>query len=130
MTTTNLELTDALVECLDNTAAALHTCLAHFGGHMPEGDRRARGIMVSNAKQLVKQARDHGRLKYNTMFDVAFTVEHDYDEPGDVPVKDLLAAMEKRLDYLKENPTEVIEAVGVNDTYSLEDSDDDSDPAA
>jgi hypothetical protein len=58
--------------------------------------------------------------KYNTMFDVAFEVDHDEDDPQDVPVEKLLDAVEKRLRTLRANLEEAAEAFGVCDTYSNE----------
>jgi hypothetical protein len=58
--------------------------------------------------------------KYNSMFDVAFTVEHDHDNPEEVPVPELIAALERRLVYLKANPIEAVEAFGHSDTYETE----------
>ena len=61
--------------------------------------------------------------KYNTMFDVAFSLEHDYEDPYDIPVSDLCDALEKRLKYLREcrEDSAVGEAFGVCDTYEIAD---------
>jgi hypothetical protein len=58
--------------------------------------------------------------KYNTMFDVCFTVEHDQDEPLDVPVAVLLEALQRRVHYLRANPDDAAEAFGASDTYEIE----------
>jgi hypothetical protein len=57
---------------------------------------------------------------FNTMFDVAFTVMHECPDPDDVPLQDLIIGLERRLDYLKSNLSEVREAIGVCDTYELD----------
>ena len=58
-------------------------------------------------------------MKYNSMFDVAFSIEHDHEDPYDVPVKDLIAACRKRLDYLESHPDDAQEAFGHSDTYEV-----------
>ena len=55
--------------------------------------------------------------KNNTMFDVAFSLEHDCKDPEDVPVASLLSALRQRLQYLEQNPDEAREAFDVCDTY-------------
>jgi len=59
-------------------------------------------------------------MTYNTMFDVAFTVEHDEEDANDVPADVLIAGLEKRIANLKATPGEAREAFGVLDTYSTE----------
>jgi len=59
-------------------------------------------------------------MNYDTMFDVAFTVEHDFINANDVPADVLIAGLEKRVASLKANPGEAREAFGVLDTYSTE----------
>lgn len=46
-----------LIESLDNTAASLESCLAHFGGEMPEHDRLQREFVLENAKQILAYVR-------------------------------------------------------------------------
>lgn len=58
-------------------------------------------------------------MKYNTLFDVAFAVVHEGD-PSDVPVEVLLNAMQKRIDFLKANPAEALDAFGINDSYEID----------
>ena len=58
--------------------------------------------------------------KYNTMFDVAFTMEHDCEDPHDVDTNELCWALLKRAFYLLEHPGEAAEAFGVSDTYENE----------
>lgn len=54
---------------------------------------------------------------YNHAFTIAFSLDTDYE--GDrVPAHELIAALEDRLKDLKQNPDEIIEAVGLPyDTY-------------
>jgi hypothetical protein len=56
-------------------------------------------------------------FKYNSAFDVAFSIDHNYDNWEDVPTEDLIAGLEKRLQYLKDNPGEAAECFGHCDTY-------------
>lgn len=58
--------------------------------------------------------------KYNTMFDVAFSVEHECDNPEDVPVTELLDGMQRRLDDLRNHTSDAMESFGVCDTYVVE----------
>lgn len=58
--------------------------------------------------------------KLNTLFDMGFQLIHSC-EPEDVPVDWLLKAAQARLDYLKANPNEAVEAFGVCDTHEEED---------
>jgi hypothetical protein len=53
---------------------------------------------------------------YNTMFDVAFSVNHDCEDPQDVPMETLLSALQDRIDDIRSNNE--IEAFGLCDTYS------------
>ena len=54
--------------------------------------------------------------KYNSVFSVAISVDHDYNDPDNVPVELLIAAMEKRLAYLKKYIDEANEAFYHEDT--------------
>lgn len=58
-------------------------------------------------------------MKYNTLFDVAFSVVHEGD-PADVPVEVLLEALQKRIDLLKAKPDEAAGAFGINDSYEVD----------
>lgn len=61
--------------------------------------------------------------RFNSMIDVAFSVEHNYETTEDLFVNDMnlvLDAMEQRLRYLRDNPMEAAEAFGVCDTYEIE----------
>jgi len=57
---------------------------------------------------------------FNTAFDISFSLVHGFDDPFDVPVAEKIAALEDRLQYLKEHPEEAAEAFGVCDTYDVE----------
>lgn len=61
--------------------------------------------------------------RFNSMIDVAFSVEHEYETTEDLFVNDMnlvLNALEQRLRYLRDNPLEAAEAFGVCDTYEIE----------
>jgi hypothetical protein len=60
--------------------------------------------------------------KYNTMVDVAFSVNHDFDDDQmlvNTPegIKLIIQAMRQRLFYLIDNKNEASEAFGICDTY-------------
>jgi len=55
--------------------------------------------------------------KYNTMVDVGFTIDHDLDNTDDIPVGDMIDALQYRIEYLRNNPNEAREAFGICDTY-------------
>lgn len=55
--------------------------------------------------------------KYNTMFDVVFSIDHDCHSPIDVPLEVLLDALQARVNYLRANPEDAGDAFGVCDTY-------------
>jgi hypothetical protein len=59
--------------------------------------------------------------RYNHMFDVAFTVEGPWENWEDVPLQFKIGALQKRLDYLRNNPEDAAEAFGYSDSYELED---------
>jgi hypothetical protein len=56
---------------------------------------------------------------YNHMFDVAFSIESDRENPDDVSVEDLLKGLKKRFHYLVDNPEEAREAFGYSDSYEI-----------
>lgn len=58
--------------------------------------------------------------QFNTMCDVGFTIEHNYDDPHDIPVEDLIDALRKRIEWLEQNPGDAMEAFGFNDTYVID----------
>lgn len=49
----------AIRELLDDVAAALSTCLAHYGPHMPESDRVSRSNLVTLAEDMVQVFRNN-----------------------------------------------------------------------
>ena len=60
--------------------------------------------------------------KYNTMVDVAFSVDHDFDDVESLTttsegIQLLITGLSKRLAYLNDNPSEAGEAFGICDTY-------------
>jgi len=59
-------------------------------------------------------------MLYNTAFDIGFSLVHGYEDPHDVPKSELIAALEDRIQQLKDEPDEAAEAFGVLDTYDVE----------
>ena len=57
------------------------------------------------------------RPKYSTMLDVAFAIEHDFEDPLDIPLEDLIAALEQRIASIRRGNEG--EAFGVCDTYEI-----------
>lgn len=63
--------------------------------------------------------------KFNTMFDIAFEVEHDYDLPEEVHEELIILALEKRLMEIKQRVMDgdreglVGEVFGICDTYEI-----------
>lgn len=55
-------------------------------------------------------------FKYSTMFDFAFSIEHNHENPCDIPRWKLIEAAKKRLDNMSQNETH-IEEFGECDTY-------------
>lgn len=70
---------------------------------------------------LTKRWDGEMKKKYNSMFDVAFSIDHDQDDPYDIPVRELIDAMQRRVNELRTLGGEAIEAFGLCDTYSKED---------
>jgi len=63
-------------------------------------------------------------MKYNTMLDVAFSVEHTFDDEYELLHTThgrilVLTALAKRLATLMENQEECSEAFGICDTYEI-----------
>lgn len=54
--------------------------------------------------------------KYSSMFDFAFSIEHDYDNPCDIPRSKLIEAAIKRLESMSLSEDH-IEEFGECDTY-------------
>lgn len=66
--------------------------------------------------------------KYNTMVDVAFSVNHDFDDvemlvSSPEGIQLLIGAMRQRLFYLIDNKNEAGEAFGICDTYEIDNAD-------
>lgn len=57
--------------------------------------------------------------KYNTMCDVCFTVLHNHEDPKDITVEEHIAALQQRIAYLRNNPSDAVEAFGICDTYEI-----------
>lgn len=62
--------------------------------------------------------------KFNSMFDIAFSVEHNYTDPYDIPVEILIFALEKRLMDIKkrvlDGEKQFGEEFGLCDTYTVD----------
>lgn len=61
-------------------------------------------------------------MKFNTMLDVAFTVDHDFDDDHQLIETDegiaiVLDALRQRLEILTAHRSECAEAFGICDTY-------------
>ena len=62
------------------------------------------------------------KAKWNHMMDVAFTIPNSpHEKMEDVPFADMLAALEERVAYLRNNQSEVADAFGFSDTYQESD---------
>ena len=64
--------------------------------------------------------------KYNTMVDVAFTVEHDHKDPENLTPPEVIEALQRRINTLRTEALDearVGEAFGILDTYENEDED-------
>jgi hypothetical protein len=55
--------------------------------------------------------------KFNTMCDVGYKVLHDHEDPNDITVEEHIEALQQRIVYLKNNPSDAVEAFGICDTY-------------
>ena len=51
-------------------------------------------------------------MKYGSDWDVVFSLESNHENPDDIPVEELIAAAQKRIDYLRRNPDEAREDFG------------------
>lgn len=59
-------------------------------------------------------------MKYNALFDVAFTVITEYEDPYDSPAAVLLQGLRKRLEYLEQHPADCGDSFGFSDSYAIE----------
>ena len=59
-------------------------------------------------------------MKYNHMFDVAFTVEVEEKDPEKIGSETLLAGLLRRAAYLAENEDECVEAFGYSDSHEVD----------
>tara|TARA_R110000803_G_scaffold192194_1_gene254944 strand:- start:554 stop:760 length:207 start_codon:yes stop_codon:yes gene_type:complete len=57
-------------------------------------------------------------MKYNHMFDVAFSIESDEGDGYEIPSELLIKGLEERIKNLKGSPFQASEAFGLIDTYS------------
>mgnify|MGYP000374420473 CR=1 FL=1 len=58
--------------------------------------------------------------KYNSVFTVALSIDHDKEDASDITMEDIITAMRKRLDdVLHDDPMETL-VTGPDDTYENE----------
>lgn len=57
--------------------------------------------------------------RFSTMYDVAFTVEHDYDDPEQIPYAQIMTALRQRVERLDTDPEP--EAFGFVNTSDMDD---------
>jgi len=82
-------------------------------------------IPIQAARAAIAKATELAQkpTRKNTMLDVAFTVIHELAEAEDLlgpaNVHLVCDALQKRIDYLRENPQEAADAFGVCDTYEM-----------
>lgn len=62
-------------------------------------------------------------MRYNHMFDVAFSVETEEADPDKVPLHILRQGLRDRLSVLEGSDVESYEAFGHCDTYEIEEED-------
>lgn len=98
---------------------------------MPMGwqkyDNIAEAAVIEAREQLRELEEDDLKPKYNSMFEVAFSIDHSIEDPDEIGVEELIAALQKRVDEIKEiarrDPGEAIEAFGLLDTYEHQETD-------
>jgi hypothetical protein len=62
-----------------------------------------------------------GKMKrYNSMWDVAFTVVTEHEAPHNIPRSVLVAGLRERLIYLEQHPEECAEAFLFSDQYEMD----------
>jgi len=59
------------------------------------------------------------RPLYNTMFDVAFSLEHFYEDPDKIPNGHILKALKDRVEMFEKYPSEMECAFGELDTFEV-----------
>jgi hypothetical protein len=75
------------------------------------------GTEIPDCTFALGVSEDAKKTRYNTMFDVGFSCVHTFDNPEDIPVGEILGALNRRIAHLMLNPDEAAEAFGINDTY-------------
>jgi hypothetical protein len=94
----------ASISVLEKKVAHLEKRMTYLRNNQSE----AENLVVENAKPAT----------FNHLMDVAFTIPNSpHENWEDVPATDMLAALEKRVAYLKNNQSEAAEAFGFSDTY-------------
>ncbi len=72
---------------------------------------------MTNAK---KPERVGTMKRYNHMYDITFTVETETEDSFEVSAEEIISGLEKRINYLRENPFEIADAIGHYDSYEIE----------
>lgn len=75
--------------------------------------------LASDLRTVIAEAESELTPKFNTMCDVGFTIEHNYEDPRDIPSENLVKALRERVEYLEEHKNEAAEAFGFLDTYPI-----------
>lgn len=57
--------------------------------------------------------------RFNHMLDVAFTIESTIEDWEQIPAKDLVEALQRRVNYLRDNPADAADAIGFSDSYEV-----------
>ena len=58
-------------------------------------------------------------MRYNHMYDIAFALETDQEDPYEVSEQEIARAIIKRVQSLLANSPEILEAIGHCDTYEV-----------
>jgi len=126
-----LSASDSLCnESADSLHGLLQTKMPDRGGYAcayltPHEMRELASELVNLAANIEayeeKEKVRKSKLRWNHLMDVAFTVTNSTHEKwGDIPVAELIEALEKRLANLKSNPEESAGAFGFSDTIEEE----------
>lgn len=57
---------------------------------------------------------------FSHMLDIAFTIETPIEDWREIPLKDLVEALQSRVDYIRENMEQEAGAFGYSDSYEIE----------
>lgn len=89
---------------------------------MSPEEQEARQEIIDLCGRIAREHQsDEARQKrWNHMLDVAFTIETVHQDWANVPAQELIEALQKRVDFLRLNPGEVLEAFGFSDSHEVE----------